>query len=134
MERAVEERRIAGAVAVVSEQERIIFEQSVGWRDAATETAMTPDTLFRIASMTKPITTVGVMMLHERGQLALSDPVSKYLPEFEAMTVIPPSENGSGQAVPADRAITVHDLLTHTSGLTYGFFGQQPHAARYAES
>ena len=79
---------------------------------------MADDTIFRIASMTKPVTSVAILMLAEDGKLNLTDPVSKFLPEFKQMRVLDPTGTGS---VPAAREITIHDLLTHTSGLTYGF-------------
>ena len=95
---------------------------------------MTRDSLFRIASMTKPVTTVGVMMLREQGRIRLDDSVAEFLPEFAEMHVVSPSTDGGSTPEPARRAITIRDLLTHTSGLTYGFFGQQPHAGLYEKS
>jgi CubicO group peptidase (beta-lactamase class C family) len=94
---------------------------------------MRTDTIFRIASMTKPITSVAVMILFEEGRLLLTDPISKYIPEFkDAQVLVPAAGEGSASApyalVPAKRPITIRHLLTHTSGLTYGFFGR-PHLA-----
>jgi CubicO group peptidase (beta-lactamase class C family) len=103
--------------------------QAIGQRDVEAGKPMTPDTLFRIASMTKPVTSVAVMMLVDDGKLRVDDPVSKYLPEFRQMKVAEPTKVVSATPytlVPAEREITVHDLLTHTSGITYRFFNR-PH-------
>ena len=89
---------------------------------------MTPDTIFRIYSMSKPITTVAAMMLVEEGKLQLDDPLSKYIPAFEDVKVGVESKGEDGKTqldlVPAKRPITIQDLMRHTSGLTYGFFGE----------
>jgi CubicO group peptidase (beta-lactamase class C family) len=105
---------IAGAVAGVVRQDKIAYLEAVGVQDLASRTPMAPRTLFRIYSMTKPITAVAVMQLHEAGRFQLSDPVSKYLPEFADVHV------GTGaSARPPARPITVEDLLLHTSGLSH---------------
>jgi CubicO group peptidase (beta-lactamase class C family) len=110
----VDEGTIAGAVAGVARNDRIAYLEAVGVQDLSTRVAMTPGSLFRIYSMTKPITAVAVMMLHDEGRFRLDDPVSKYLPEFAGVRV------GSGaSARPPSRAITVEDLLLHTSGLSH---------------
>jgi CubicO group peptidase (beta-lactamase class C family) len=130
----VEREQIAGAVALVMERGRVVYRDAVGWRDVASREPMTQDTIFRIASMTKPITTVAVMMLVEEGRLSLDDPLSKYIPEFAHPMVVPVGSAADARGVPADRVITIRDLLTHTSGITYRFFGQQPHAEHYREA
>ena len=81
------------------------------------------DTIFRIYSMTKPITSVAIMMLYEEGHFQLSDPVSKFIPDFSNMKVITDLAGGSYETVPAKGEMTIHDLLRHTSGLTYDFNG-----------
>lgn len=127
----VRQSRVAGAVGLVMERGRVVYGDAVGWRDLAAKKPMTRDTIFRFASMTKPVTSVAVMMLVDEGKVAVTDPLSKFIPEFSNMQVIRPTSEGDGQAVPASREITIRDLLTHTSGITYGLFGQQPHAQRY---
>jgi CubicO group peptidase (beta-lactamase class C family) len=115
LQQAVDERKIAGAVAAVSQHGQVTYLQAVGLQDLETRAAMTERTLFRIYSMTKPVTAAAVMMLHEAGRFSLTDPVSKYLPEFNDVKVVSPE----GAARPPVRAITVQDLLLHTSGLSH---------------
>lgn len=119
--------KIPGAVLLIARRGKVAYFESVGKLDVATSVPMGKDAIFRIYSMSKPITTVAAMMLVEDGRLRLDDPIALYLPEFAKMTVgvEKPDNNGqpSLEIVPARRAITVHDLMRHTSGLTYGFFG-----------
>jgi CubicO group peptidase (beta-lactamase class C family) len=118
----IERGRVPGAVALIARRGRLGLFESFGQRDAANGAPMTKDAIFRIYSMTKPITSVAAMMLWEEGRFLLSDPVAKYLPEFSEMTVA--VERGAElERVPAVRAITIQDLLRHTSGLTYEFRG-----------
>jgi CubicO group peptidase (beta-lactamase class C family) len=116
LKRYVAEGRIAGAVAAVARRGRVAYLEAVGVQDLDTRAPMTERTLFRIYSMTKPVTAVAVMMLHDEGRFALADPVAKFLPEFEHVRVVNPA--GSPPRAPA-RAITVEDLLLHTSGLNH---------------
>src|SRR5262249_24102305 len=100
---------------------------SFGVRDPSTKEPMTPNTIFRIYSMSKPITTVAAMMLVEEGKLLLDEPVSKYIPSFANLKVGVETKGEAGttlELVPAKRQITIQDLMRHTSGLTYGFFGE----------
>jgi CubicO group peptidase (beta-lactamase class C family) len=101
---------------------------SFGVRDPGTKEPMTPDTIFRIYSMSKPITTVVAMMLVEEGKLQLEDPLSKYIPAFADVKVGVEKKGEDGamglDMVPVKRPITIQDLMRHTSGLTYGFFGE----------
>ncbi len=124
MQKHVEDGLLAGAVALVARNGKVAYLKSVGMQDQEKGVEMKPDAIFRIASMSKPITSVAVMMLYEEGRFRLSDPVSKYLPEFKNMKVLavgPAGEGGKAQEqlVPAKREITIRNLLTHTSGLTY---------------
>jgi len=112
-------REIAGAVALVARRGSIAHLKAYGMRDVEAGRPMRTDTLFRIASMTKPVTSVAVMLLYEEGKLLLSDPVSLYLPEFADMKVLPPEDSAGAAPLPARRPITIRHLLTHTSGLTY---------------
>jgi CubicO group peptidase (beta-lactamase class C family) len=110
----VADRKIAGAVAAVARRGKLAYLEAVGVQDLASRAPMTERSLFRIYSMTKPVTAVAAMILHERGRFQLEDPVSKYLPEFSAVVV---SAGGATRA--PSRAITVEDLLLHTSGLNH---------------
>ena len=119
--------KIPGAVLLIVRRGKVAYFESVGKLDAATSVPMGKDSIFRIYSMSKPITTVAAMMLVEDGKLKLDDPIALYLPEFANMTVGVEKPDASGQpsleTVPARRPITVQDLMRHTSGITYGFFG-----------
>ena len=121
----IERGRVPGAVALIARRGRLGFFESFGQRDAAAGAPMTKDTIFRIYSMTKPITSVAAMMLWEEGRFLLSDPVAQYLPDFSDPTVAV-ERGGEIERVPAERAITIQDLLRHTSGLTYEFRGGGP--------
>jgi len=124
----VEAGRLPGAVMLLARQGKIAYLESFGYRDRDKGLAMTPDALFRIYSMTKPLTSVAVMMLHEEGHLQIYDPVSRYLPELAQRKVAGERTDAStGQktfeSVDATREITIQDLLRHTSGFTYGSRG-----------
>jgi CubicO group peptidase (beta-lactamase class C family) len=125
----VDRKAIAGAVVLVLHRGQPVCFEALGMADAEARTPMTRDTIFRIASMTKPITSVAAMMLVEDGELRFDDPVSKYLPEFKDMTVLVPTTGDSDKPyrlVKADRAVTIQHLLTHTSGITYRM-SNRPH-------
>lgn len=117
----VEQDRIAGAVVMIRQDGRDVYSQAVGWRDREARAPMREDTIFRIASQTKALTSVAVMMLMEDGKLLLNDPVGKYLPEWQQTTVAVSREGGGYDVVPAKRPITIRDLLTHTAGISYGY-------------
>lgn len=130
LERYVEEERVAGLVAVVLRNGRPVYEKAVGWRDREASSPMQLDTIFRIASQTKALTSAAIMMLVEEGRIRLAEPVSTFIPAFAETTVAEQTDAGV-QIVPARRPIQVRDLLTHTSGMSYGM---EPHiAARYRE-
>jgi CubicO group peptidase (beta-lactamase class C family) len=123
----VASKRIPGAVLLIARHGKLAYLESVGNLDASTESPMTADAIFRIYSMSKPITTVAAMMLVEDGKLNLENPVSMYLPEFAKMMVGVEKPDAGGtptlELVPARRPMSVYDLMRHTSGITYGFFG-----------
>ncbi len=123
----VASKRIPGAVLMVARRGKVAYFESVGKLDATADAPMGKDGIFRIYSMSKPITTVAAMMLVEDGKLKLDDPIALYLPEYARMTVGVEKPDASGKPAletsPARRPITVQDLMRHTSGLTYGFFG-----------
>ncbi len=123
VESAVGRGEIAGAVVLASRHDQIAQLTCIGLRDIEAGLPMEPDTIFCIASMTKPIVSVGTLMLVEAGTLRLDDPVSRYIPEFADATVFAGVEDGRVRLAPLDRPITIHHLLTHTSGL----FGEAPH-------
>ena len=122
MQGEVERGRVPGAVALIARRGRIAYFESFGQRDPAAGAPMANDAIFRIYSMTKPITSVAAMMLWEEGRFLLNDPVAKYLPEFSDLKVAV-ERDGQVERVPAARAVTIQDLLRHTSGLTYEFRG-----------
>ena len=113
----VERGEIAGAVMVVSRHDQVVQLACVGLRDVEAGVPMEPDTIFRIASMTKPITSLGALMLVEAGRLRLDDPVSRYIPEFADVEVFDRVEDGRVVLAPLARPITIHDLFTHMSGI-----------------
>jgi CubicO group peptidase (beta-lactamase class C family) len=119
VQRSIDEKRIAGAITLVARRGRVVWFKPQGMMDREASKPMRPDTMFRICSMTKPITSVAVMMLYEEGHFLLEDPISKYLPEFKNPKVLIQPSSGAAYTIPAAREITIRDLLRHTSGLTY---------------
>lgn len=119
LERYVNEGRVAGAVGLVLRDGEVIYERAVGWADREANRRMTTASIFRIASQTKAITSTAILMLVEEGKMNLEDPVSRWLPAFETTTVAVPSDTGL-VLDPAQRTITIRDLLTHVSGMSYG--------------
>jgi CubicO group peptidase (beta-lactamase class C family) len=116
---------LPGAVALVLRDGRPIYQKAVGWADKESKRQMRMDTLFRIASQTKAITSVAALTLVEEGKLGLSDPVGKYIPSF-VKTMVAVREGSETKLVSAKRPITIRDLLTHTAGISYG---TEPHIA-----
>ena len=119
VQRGIDDKRIAGAVTLVMRHGEVAWFRAQGMSDREAGKPMQKDSIFRICSMTKPITSAAVMMLYEEGKFMLDDPVSKYIPEFKNPKVLVKTENNSNYTIPAKREITIRDLLTHTSGLTY---------------
>src|SRR6202140_1306681 len=128
--------KIPGAIVLIQQHGQPVYFENFGVRDVATRLPMTADTIFRLYSMSKPITSVAAMMLVEDGKLAPGDPVSKYIPAFADMKVgvEKPGENSGLVLEPLNRPITIEDLLRHTSGLTYGFYGDTPVRSLYGNS
>jgi CubicO group peptidase (beta-lactamase class C family) len=118
---------IPGAVTMIVRNGKVAYFEAAGVLDPETKAPMTKDAIFRIYSMSKPITTVAAMMLVEQGKITLDEPVAKYIPAFKAMKVGIESKGEDGKPelhlVDARKPITIQDLLRHTSGITYGFFG-----------
>jgi len=119
----VDAGRIPGVVMLVAQNGKVVLQTAYGKQDAAAGTPMTPDSIFRIYSMTKPIVSVAALMLVEEGKMQLADPVAKFIPELKDLKV-GVEKGGSLELVASSRPITIHDLLRHTSGLTYGVFGK----------
>ena len=125
---------IPGSTLLIVRNGKIAYFQSFGWLDAAAKTPMPKDAIFRIYSMSKPITSVAAMILVEQGKLLLSDPLQKYIPAFADMKVAVQRPDTSVDLTPATRPITVQDLLRHTSGLTYEFLPGTPVTKMYQEA
>ncbi len=118
----IDDEKIAGASVIVARKGKIALFETFGMMDKEAKKPMEQDTILRFYSMTKPVTSVAAMMLYEEGKLKLDDPVSKYIPEFKGLKVY----SKSGKHAEQKREMSVRDLFRHTSGLTYGFFGNTP--------
>ncbi len=130
--------KIPGAVLLIQQHGQPVLFESLGVRDVDTKRPMTTDTIFRLYSMSKAITSAAAMMLVDDGKLSLDDPVSKYIPPFAEVKVAVEKRDGNGKPAlvtePVSRPIRIEDLLRHTSGLTYGFYGDTPVRKLYASS
>lgn len=128
--------KIPGAILLLQQHGRAAYYENFGVRDVATELSMSADTIFRLYSMSKPITSVMAMMLVEEGKLALDDPVAKYIPAFADMKVGVERRGKENKVAltlePQQRPVTIKDLLRHTAGLPYGFYGGSAVRERYA--
>lgn len=138
LQRRVDEGELPGAVFMAVRNGKIAVHQAVGFQDKSAKTPMTPDSIFRIASMTKPIVSTAIMMLAEQGKLLISDPLSRHLPEFANPKVLVEKNAADGKSEfvlePVRREITIQDLLRHTSGLSYGQFDKSRVDAMYMEA
>ena len=130
---AVESGLLSGAVTLVWHRGNVLQVNEIGHRDVEATLPMRRDTIFRIASMTKPVTVAAAMALAEEGKLALSDPVTRWLPELAGMRVLTDPKGPLDSTVPARRAITVDDLMTHRSGLAYAFSVTGPISRAYSQ-
>ena len=130
--------KLPGAVVLIQQRGAPVYLRSFGVRDVATRLPMTPDTLFAIHSMTKPVTSLAAMMLIDEGKLALADPVSKYIPAFAGVKVGIEARSKDGKPeldlVPANRQVTIEDLLRHTSGISYEYIGGEWVMKTYSEA
>ena len=125
LQRYVDQKKIAGAVALVLRDGKPVYERAFGWADKEAGHRMTTDTLFRIASQTKAFTSTAVLTLVEEGKIGIDEPAGHFIPTFEKTNVaINEASTGVFKIVPAKRAITIRDLLTHTAGISYG---TEPH-------
>ena len=130
--------KLPGAVVLIQQHGKPVYLKSFGVRDVMTNVPMTPDTIFALHSMTKPVTSVAAMLLIDAGKLALSDPVSRFIPGFSDARVGVSDVAADGtpvlKLVPVDRRVTIEDLLRHTSGITYDYIGGKLIDKAYAES
>jgi len=130
--------KIPGAILLIQQHNRPVYFEKFGFRDVENKIPMSADTIFRLYSMSKPVTSVAAMMLVDDGKLALGDPVSKYIAAFADVKVGIDRIDANGKPglalEPLNRPVTIEDLLRHTSGLTYGFYGDSPARKRYANS
>jgi CubicO group peptidase (beta-lactamase class C family) len=134
MEADVAAGNIPGALGMVIRNGKVAYLETRGMADREAGKPMKEDTIFRIYSMSKPITSVAVMMLFEEARLRIKDPVSKYIPELGGMKVYAGRPNGTHRLEDTKRDMTVQDLLRHTAGLTYGFFAKSAVDTQYAEA
>jgi CubicO group peptidase (beta-lactamase class C family) len=127
MQREVDEKRLPGIVTILARHGKVVEEKTYGKKDIASGAPMTKDTIFRIFSMTKPVTGVAMMILYEEGKWHPSDPVSQYIPEFAHLKIFKGMEQ-DGKMILEDpvHPPTMRELMTHTAGFTYGFFGNTP--------
>src|SRR6185436_767123 len=130
----VDSGELAGAATLVWRDGTVVQNACIGWRDLEARLPVERDTLFRIASMTKPITSVAALMLVEEGRIRLDDPVARWAPEFSRMRVLRAPTGPLDETDPAGRPITFEDLLTHRSGLTYADFQTGPIAEAYKQA
>ena len=133
MQALVDDGKLAGIVTMVSRHDKIIHEKAFGHRDLEAGDPLETTDIFRIYSMTKPITGVALMMLYEEGKFRLSDPVEKYIPEFKGMKVAQETENGI-KLVDQDHPMTIRELMSHTAGMSYGLFSQSEVDTMYNEA
>jgi CubicO group peptidase (beta-lactamase class C family) len=133
LEAYVDAGELAGAATLVW-RDGVIQTAAVGWRDIEAKLPIKRDTIFRIASMSKPITSVAALMLYDEGRFELDDPITRWAPEFSEMRVLRAPDGPLDDTAPAERPITFNDLLTHRSGLTYGGFHPGPLGEAYDEA
>lgn len=133
MQGFVDRKEVSGIVTLVARDGKVVDVHAVGFQDVEKNLPMKTDAIFRIASMTKPITSVAIMMLYEEGKLLLTDPVSKFIPAFKSSRVLEGTD-ATAAPVAARRAINIRDLLTHRSGITYGFLSGGPVGGGYRKN
>ena len=134
LQRYVDQSKLAGAIAAVARHGKVVYHECFGMMDLEARKAMQLDTIFRIYSMTKPITSAALMMLYEGGRFQLTDPVSKYIPEFSQIKGVDCASEDGFEVTELEREITIRDLLTHTAGLGYGFAQDSPVESMYRKA
>lgn len=125
MQKYIDDKLVPGVITLIARKGKVVHFETLGYMDVDSQKPMRPDAMFRIASMTKPITSVALMMLWEEGAFQLRDPVSKFIPAFADQMVSTTSDSSgdSGQLVPVNRPSTIRDMLTHTAGLANSYRG-----------
>ena len=128
IEKAIDKNSIPGAVVLVAKNNQIIYKKAFGIKNPETNDPYQIDDIFRIASMTKAITSIGIMKLWERGLIGLDDPIENYIPEFKNVGVLDKffPKDSTFTIKPTKKKITIRNLLTHTSGIGYGFIDGNP--------
>jgi CubicO group peptidase (beta-lactamase class C family) len=134
MGRYVDEKKLAGVIATVARHGKLVYHECLGMMDLEVGKAMQEDTIFRIYSMTKPIVSVALMMLYEEGRFQLTDPVSRFIPDFSRVKILGDVQESGLQVVDLEREVSIRDLLAHTAGLGYGFAQDSPVEAMYREA
>ncbi|MCX6046034.1 MAG: serine hydrolase [Chloroflexi bacterium] len=134
MQRYIDENKFAGIVTLIARRGQLVHFEAIGLQDRETNQPMQVDSLFRIYSMTKPITTVAAMLLYEEGRFQLSDPVAKFIPAFQETKVWVQQNFAGMELAPQASPMTIRDLMTHTAGLSYGWFNDTPVDALYREA
>jgi CubicO group peptidase (beta-lactamase class C family) len=134
MQGYVDQQKLAGLVTMIARRGMIVHAECIGMMDIEAGKPMQLDTIFRVYSMTKAITSVAVMMLYEQGHFQLYDSIAEFIPEFKSQKVFVRGSATSPELTDAEREITIRDLLTHTSGLTYDFLEESPVGAMYREA
>ncbi|MBC7893021.1 MAG: beta-lactamase family protein, partial [Sphingobacteriaceae bacterium] len=121
MQQHIDQRHLPGAMMILVRRGQIVYQKSFGYKDVEAKTPLRADDIFRIMSMSKAITSIAVMMLHEEGKLRLDDPVSKYIPTFKNPKVLLKlnEKDSTATSVPAKREVTIRHLLSHTAGIPY---------------
>jgi CubicO group peptidase (beta-lactamase class C family) len=130
-QRYIDAGKLAGTLTLIARRGRVAYCEGLGHLEIERRRPVTPDTVWRIYSMTKPITSVGLMMLYEQGRLLLDDPVHRFIPSWKNLGVFVSGNHPTFATTPAARPITIRDLLSHTSGLTYGFMERSNVDAAY---
>jgi CubicO group peptidase (beta-lactamase class C family) len=133
MQAYIDQKKIAGCVTLLARRGRLVHFETAGWQDPEASKPMAADTIFRLYSMTKPVICTALMMLYERNLFKLSDPVSRFIPSFGNLKVLKTDSEGRTKLVDLIRPVTVRDLLTHTSGLTYHFLIDSPVSEMYRQ-
>jgi CubicO group peptidase (beta-lactamase class C family) len=136
LEEYTADTRVAGAIALVAHNGKIVYRKAFGYDDMGAKTPLKPDAIFRIASQTKAITSIGLMLLYDEGKFQLDDPISKYLPAFRNPKVLATfnEKDSTYTTVPAKSEITIRQLFTHTSGIGYPIIGSKEAKAIYAKA